>query len=239
MNHRKDEFSVIIIGLDGAGKTVRTRPRYWTVTNRLTLLSLPFGFTDAPREDQDPVQRHARLTTGQDCPDGGPEQCAPLAFLSRSLFIQRHIHTYFYHSLLIQPGRYPCPWPCSNSGILEANAGFDPFGRSTTATATQSSTSSMRSTTNASARAGKSSVRPLSPPITFDGDQLKTEKLQLRWTARYGPLRPADPRRPTPPAGEQAGPPRIAFCRGDPARLRGVVPAQDRERAAETGQRDG
>jgi len=85
-------------------------------------------------------------------------------------------HTHNFHpSLLIQPGRYPSPQPCSNSGISEANAGFDPFGRNTTATATQSSTSSMRSTTNASARAGKSSVCSLLPPITFEGDQPKTE----------------------------------------------------------------
>lgn len=61
----------------------------------------------------------------------------------------------------------------------------------------------------------------------------------FRRTTRHRPLRPADPRRPAPPASEQTGPPRIAFRRGDPARVRGVVPAQDRKRAAETGQRDG
>jgi hypothetical protein len=66
-----------------------------------------------------------------------------------------------------------------------------------------------------------------------------TEKKKRPVRSRHGPLRPPDPRRPAPPAGEQAGQLRLALRRRDPARLRGVVPAQDRERAAEGGQRDG
>ena len=49
---RKDEFSVIIIGLDGAGKTVRP-----LATSTATSYSnLVVGLLDTPREDKDDIQ---------------------------------------------------------------------------------------------------------------------------------------------------------------------------------------
>ena len=54
--HRKDEFSVIIIGLDGAGKTVRMANFYWPAPAQTELNSRVFaGIADSPREDQDYV----------------------------------------------------------------------------------------------------------------------------------------------------------------------------------------
>jgi hypothetical protein len=85
-----------------------------------------------------------------------------------------------------------------------------------------------------SARAGKFSVTyPPSCPLLW-------ELTRCGWRDnRHGPVGAADPRRPAAPACQQAGSLRLALRRGDPTRLRGVVPAQDRERAAAAGQRTG
>jgi hypothetical protein len=103
-----------------------------------------------------------------DTPGLSPDKIAPTVGQNSTQYIPApsSLDTHSLRTHLIQPGRYPCPLPCSNSGISEANAGSGPFGRSTTATATPLSTSSMRSTTSDSAKGGRSSVRslPLSPP---------------------------------------------------------------------------
>ena len=136
ITHRKDEFSVIIIGLDGAGKSVRTA----TLPDSNILLSLLFGFTQTLLEKI--------KTLYNDTPGLPPDKIVPTVgqnsthysrFSARNLFTKRRIHI-FSSYLSVQPGRYLCPQPCSNSGISEANAGSDPFGRNTTATATPSST---------------------------------------------------------------------------------------------------
>ena len=63
---RKEEFSVIIVGLDGAGKTVRSLNN--RLVPRLTRAA------DLAREDKDIVQRCARSDTRQDSSNGWAEQ---------------------------------------------------------------------------------------------------------------------------------------------------------------------
>ena len=93
ITHRKDEFSVIIIGLDGAGKSVRTA----TLPDSNTLLSLLFGFTQTLLEKI--------KTLYNDTPGLPPDKIVPTVgqnsthysrFSARNLFTKTsHTHIFF------------------------------------------------------------------------------------------------------------------------------------------------
>jgi len=136
---RKDEFSVIIIGLDGAGKTVC---KATVVSARsLTFPSRPSWRRSRRSTTTSPAFLRTRLPPPSD-------KIVQYYHPARVLIINAHP----------QPERSPSPPPSSNSGTSVASAASAPSGQSTTTTATPSSLSSMLKTARGSAKAGRSLV---------------------------------------------------------------------------------
>ncbi|RUP46663.1 P-loop containing nucleoside triphosphate hydrolase protein [Jimgerdemannia flammicorona] len=70
---RREEYYVVIVGLDNAGKTVR-RPRTSLHSQPHLFLTAPSRRTDTPRTHQTPLSRHPRPGARQDRPDGRAQQ---------------------------------------------------------------------------------------------------------------------------------------------------------------------